>query len=111
MSPPSSRPRPPVAAPASADREPSKAAAPPVWRQDDGAPVSCLEKIKVLNENYAELRQIAQDAFEDALLIGCSQAQVRAVLHELVDALVNPYPAAAAGTTGTVPSENPPGKT
>lgn len=65
---------------------------PPVWRQDDGAPVSCLEKIKVLNENYAEMQQIAQDAFEDALLIGCSEAQVREVLHGLVDALRNPYP-------------------
>jgi hypothetical protein len=63
----------------------------PVWRQDDGAPVSCVEKIKVLNENYAELRQIAQDAFEDALLMGCSEAQVRDILRELVDALENPY--------------------
>ena len=67
----------------------------PVWRQDDGAPVSCLEKIKVLNENYAELRQMTQDAFEDALLIGCSEAQVRSVLHALVDALYNPYPGTA----------------
>ena len=64
---------------------------PPVWRQDDGAPVSCLEKIKVLNENYAELQQTAQDALEDALLIGCSEAQVRKVLHEMIDALTNPY--------------------
>lgn len=70
---------------------------PPIWRQDDGAPVSCLEKIKVLNENYAELVQVAQDAFEDALLIGCSEAQVRGVLHELVDGLRNPYPGAAPG--------------
>jgi hypothetical protein len=69
---------------------------PPVWRHDDGAPVSCVEKIKVLNENYAELRQITQDAFEDALLLGCSEAQVRAVLRELVDTLHNPYPGAAS---------------
>jgi len=67
-------------------------AKPPIWRQDDGAPVSCLEKIKVLNENYVELQQMAQDAFEDALLIGCSEAQVRGVLHQLIDALHNPYP-------------------
>ncbi len=60
---------------------------PPLWRQSDGSPVSCTEKIKVLNQNYAELRQIAQDAFEDALLMGCSEAQIRAVLHELVDRL------------------------
>jgi hypothetical protein len=64
----------------------------PVWRQDDGAPVSCLEKIKVLNENYAELRQTAQDALEDALLMGCSEAQMRQALHELIDSLANPYP-------------------
>ena len=68
---------------------------PPVWRRDDGAPVSCLEKIKVLNENYAELRQMTQDAFEDALLLGCSEAQVRAALRALVDELRNPYPGGA----------------
>lgn len=71
--------------------QPAGSAAAPVWRQDDGAPVSCTEKIKVLNENYAELKQVAQDAFEDALLMGCSEAQVRQVLHELVDALDNSF--------------------
>jgi hypothetical protein len=72
--------------------------APPVWRQPDGAPVSCLEKIKVLNENYAELRQIAQDALEDALIMGCSEAQMRAALHQLIDELSSPYgPADPAG--------------
>ena len=86
--------------PAPATDVPAQASAPapgkpPVWRQDDGAPVSCLEKIKVLNENYTELRQMTQDAFEDALLIGCSEAQVRTVLHDLVDGLTNPYPGTA----------------
>jgi hypothetical protein len=83
-------PKPATAAASKPERHGS--AKPPTWRQDDGAPVSCLEKIKVLNENYAELQQMAQDAFEDALLIGCSEAQVRSVLHELVDGLTNPYP-------------------
>ena len=64
---------------------------PPIWRQPDGSPVSCVEKIKVLNENYEELRQIAQDALEDALLMGCSEEQIRAALHELIDALSNTY--------------------
>lgn len=67
-------------------------AGPPVWRQTDGAPVSCLEKLKVLNENYRELQQIAQDAFEDALLMGCDEGQIRQALRELVDGLHNPYP-------------------
>jgi hypothetical protein len=63
----------------------------PVWRQPDGSPVSCLEKIKVLNENLAEIEQMAQDALEDAILMGCDEGQVRGVLHRLVDALANPY--------------------
>ena len=75
--------------PAAGAAQPAPSA--PVWRDDRGAPVSCVEKIKVLNENYAELKQTAQDAFEDALLMGCSEAQVRDVLRELVDALQNPY--------------------
>jgi hypothetical protein len=68
-------------------------AIPPTWSTAEGRPIACLEKIKVLNENYAELRQIAQDALEDALLMGCSEAQLRAALHALIDALHNPYEA------------------
>jgi hypothetical protein len=64
----------------------------PVWRQDDGAPVSCHEKIKVMNENLAEIRQMAQDAFEDALLMGCSEAQVREVFGAVMRDLRNPWP-------------------
>ena len=44
---------------------------PRVWRTPEGEPVSCLEKIKVLEENLDELRQMAQDALEDAILMGC----------------------------------------
>jgi hypothetical protein len=62
-----------------------------VWLQTDGTPVACQEKLKVLNENLIELRQVAQDAFEDALLIGCDEAQVRAVLQALVHSLTNPW--------------------
>jgi hypothetical protein len=63
----------------------------PTWHDPDGKPVSCLEKIKVLNENFAELRALAQDALEDAILMGCDEAQFRAVLHAVVDGLDNPY--------------------
>lgn len=70
---------------------PSATLEPPVWRQPDGSPVSCVDKIKVLNENLAELQQLAQDAFEDAVLMGCDEAQVREVLQRLVDTVHNPY--------------------
>ena len=63
----------------------------PVWRTPEGDPVSCVEKIKVLNENLAELKGLAQDALEDALLMGADERQVREVLAGIVAGLVNPY--------------------
>ena len=65
--------------------------APPTWLTPEGEPVSCLEKVKVLNENLAELRGMAQDALEDAVLMGCDEAQFRRVMRALVESLVNPY--------------------
>jgi len=64
---------------------------PAVWRRADGTIISCVEKIKVLNENLAELRQMAQDAFEDALLLECPDEVIRAELHKLVDSLADPW--------------------
>lgn len=63
----------------------------PVWLTPDGKPVSCLEKIKVLNENLEEIRSLAQDALEDAVLMGCDETQFRNVLQQLVGSLNNPY--------------------
>jgi hypothetical protein len=63
----------------------------PVWRQPDGQPVSCVDKIKVLNENLEELQQMAQDALEDAILMGADETQIREVLRRLVESLDNPY--------------------
>lgn len=62
-----------------------------IWHRPDGSVVACTEKIKVLRENLVELRQMAQDAFEDALLMECSEAQIRTVFQEVIDELVNPY--------------------
>lgn len=70
---------------------PANKRTPPIWKKPDGSPVSCVEKIKVLNENYAELHQMAQDALEDALLMECSEAQIKEALHRLIDELHNPY--------------------
>ena len=61
------------------------------WRTPKGDSVSCLEKIKVLNQNLEEIRQMCQDALEDAVLMGCDEAQFRQVINELVEQLENPY--------------------
>ncbi|HSH87341.1 MAG TPA: hypothetical protein VK958_08855 [Methylophilus sp.] len=63
----------------------------PKWLRDDGSVVSCTEKVKVMSENFDELKQIAQDALEDGLLMEVSEEQMRQALHALVDTLVNPY--------------------
>ncbi len=68
-----------------------RAALPDVWRGPDGETVSCVEKLKVLEENLAEISELAQDAFEDALLMGVAEDQARAVLGALMDKLDNPY--------------------
>ncbi len=63
----------------------------PVWRSPSGEVIACVEKNKVLRENLEEIRQVAQDALEDAVLMGCDEQQFRAVLADLVAGLVNPY--------------------
>ncbi len=63
-----------------------------IWRQPDGELVSCEEKLVVLRENLEEIRQECQDALEDAVLMGCDEAQVRGVLEKLVRTIENPYP-------------------
>jgi hypothetical protein len=63
---------------------------PPVWRQPDGKPVSCLEKIKVLNQNIQEIEGLCADALEDGVLMGCDADQIKAALHALIDGLEAP---------------------
>ena len=63
----------------------------PVWLDPAGEPVSCLEKIKVLNENLEEIRDMCQDALEDAVLMGCDETQFREVLDRMAQSLANPY--------------------
>lgn len=62
-----------------------------LWVQPDGSVVSCEEKLKVLDENLAEIREMCQEAFEDALLMGCDEDQVRDVFVGVMTSLDNPY--------------------
>ena len=63
----------------------------PIWRRDDSSVVSCVEKIKVMRENFEEIKQIAQDSFEDGLLLEVNENQMREALHHFIDELINPY--------------------
>ena len=63
----------------------------PTWVRDDKTIVACTEKIKVMQENFDEIQQLMQDAFEDGVLMEVSEAQMRETLLIIVDSLVNPY--------------------
>ena len=77
----------------------------PIWLRDDGSVVSCVEKVKVMRENFEEIQQIVQDALEDGLLLEVSEAQMREALHRIVDALVNPYPKQKAALEKSYPNK------
>ena len=64
--------------------------APQQWKLSDGGLVSCREKLKTLQENHVELAQVMQDAFEDAMLMGVDESEMRRVISDMVDALRSP---------------------
>lgn len=64
---------------------------PPVWFTPQGEKVSCIEKIKILNENLEEINALAQEALEDAVLMGCDETQFRQVLQKISETIVNTY--------------------
>jgi len=64
--------------------------APSQWLGLDGNAVGCREKMKVLAENYAEVAQVLQDAFEDAILMGVEEQAMRRILADVVAGLVSP---------------------
>ncbi len=63
---------------------------PDLWPGADGSPVSCREKLRVLEENHEEAAQVLQDAFEDAVLMGVDEAAMRRIMAELVAGLRSP---------------------
>ncbi len=63
----------------------------PTWLSPEGMPVGCTEKVKMLNENILEIREMCVEALEDAVLMGCDERQMREVLLRLVRTLEEPF--------------------
>jgi len=63
---------------------------PSIWPGADGKPVSCSEKLKMLAENHAEAATVLRDVFEDALLMGVDEAEMRQILNNLITGLPSP---------------------
>jgi hypothetical protein len=63
---------------------------PSTWPGDDGSPLACRDKLKVLAENHAELAQMLQDTFEDAVLMGVDETAMRRILADMIQGLESP---------------------
>jgi len=61
------------------------------WYGPDGEKIACTEKIKVMQQNIDELQQIAEDAFEDGVLMGINPDQIRQCLADLMMGLKTPF--------------------
>ena len=61
------------------------------WRTTDGSVIACTEKLKVMRQNFAELRQGAMDLLEDAVLMGCDEVQVKEALNHLIQSLATNF--------------------
>ncbi len=60
---------------------------PEKWFRVDGSVVSCTESVKVLNENWHEARDMLQEMFEDAVLLGCGKEAFKEEFRRLINDL------------------------
>ena len=58
-----------------------------IWYSKDRKIISCDETNKVLNENHFEVQSLIQNAFDDAILMGCDEEDVKEKIINLVNKL------------------------
>lgn len=64
----------------------------PLWKYADGSNIACTEKVKVLDENWDEIREAVQAAIDDAVLMGCPARSFKEALRALAEGLESQYP-------------------
>ena len=58
-----------------------------IWKSKEDQIISCDEKIKVLNENLHEVKNLLQSTFDDGILIGCDESDLKKKFTKLIDDL------------------------
>ena len=56
-----------------------------IWYSKERKVISCDETNKVLNENYDEIKILIQNAFDDAVLIGCDEKDFKEKIRNLIE--------------------------
>ena len=58
-----------------------------LWIDKNNKIISCEETNKVLNENFIEVTSVLQNAFDDAILIGCNEDDFKKKFIKLMNSL------------------------
>lgn len=61
------------------------------WKDKKNKAINCDEKLKVLNENFEEIKNVTQSAYDDAVLMGCSDNDFKSKLILLIKNLKFSY--------------------
>ena len=56
-----------------------------IWRAKDNKIISCDETNKVLNENFNEIENVIQSAYDDAVLIDCDETHFKNTISDPFD--------------------------
>ena len=60
---------------------------PEVWYSKKNTKLSCKEKILILNKNIEELYHLSCEVYDEALLMGVDNKQIKEVLKNIVNNL------------------------
>ncbi len=55
-----------------------------IWYDKNDEIISCDETNKVLNENYVEVKTVVQNCVDDAIILGCTENEIKNKLSELI---------------------------
>ncbi len=67
----------------------NKSFIPKYWLGKDKQKISCKEKINILNDNINELQELFSDIYDEAILIGIDEKQLKEVLQKMVKNMTN----------------------
>ena len=62
---------------------------PKYWQDRNNTKIVCKEKIKVMNDNINELEEILTDTYDEAILMGIDERQLKQVLLNMVKYMKN----------------------
>ena len=62
---------------------------PKYWIGKNNEKISCKEKIKILNSNIDDLQEMISEIYDEAILIGIDEKQLKDVLFKIIKNMKN----------------------